>query len=233
MLCVKEYDLENLCRQLKDLVNEDTLLLPLMNGVDIYERIRKIIDKGRVLPSCVYVASHIKAPGVIEHKGQPGRMFIGKDPEYSAPFPAWLIHLFEGSGIIAHFMDDAAQTIWMKFLFIAPFGLITARYNVSIGDVLQHTEFRQQATAIVKEILMIAQSKGIRLPENATEETFAKAATFPSESKTSLQLDIHQRKPHNELELFAGAILNYARELNVEVPATEKIYAELHQLIKR
>jgi len=43
ILCVKEYDLENLCYQLKELVTEQTLLLPLMNGVDIYERTRKIL----------------------------------------------------------------------------------------------------------------------------------------------------------------------------------------------
>jgi 2-dehydropantoate 2-reductase len=81
VICVKEYDLENICQQLKSRVKEDTVILPLMNGVDIYERIRKIISNGIVLPSCVYVASHIKEKGIVEHKGNPGKIVMGKDPE--------------------------------------------------------------------------------------------------------------------------------------------------------
>jgi 2-dehydropantoate 2-reductase len=34
-----------------------------------------------VLPSCVYVASHIKEKGIVEHKGNPGKIVMGKDPE--------------------------------------------------------------------------------------------------------------------------------------------------------
>ncbi|HZH95119.1 MAG TPA: 2-dehydropantoate 2-reductase [Flavisolibacter sp.] len=230
ILCVKEYDLENLCNQLKELVTEETLLLPLMNGVDIYERIRKIIDNGTVLPSCVYVASHIKTPGVIEHKGQPGKIFIGRDPRVKNPIPLPLIHLLQTTGLDATFMEDASQTIWMKFLFIAPFGLVTARYNVSIGTVLQDTELKQQATAIMSEILMIAQKKNIPLPQNAIEETLLKAASFPFEATTSLQLDVRERKQNNELQLFAGAILNYSKELNLEAGATNSLYKQLLQL---
>ena len=40
LICVKEYDLEAVCKQLINVINEDTVLLPLMNGADIYERIR-------------------------------------------------------------------------------------------------------------------------------------------------------------------------------------------------
>src|SRR5690606_14907589 len=36
IICVKEYDLESVCQQLKEKVNEDTVILPLMNGVNIY-----------------------------------------------------------------------------------------------------------------------------------------------------------------------------------------------------
>ncbi len=32
LICVKEYDLENVCLQLKPLVQDNTVILPLMNG---------------------------------------------------------------------------------------------------------------------------------------------------------------------------------------------------------
>ena len=66
-ICVKEYDLENVCSQLSKIIVKNTILLPMMNGADIYDRIRKIIPNNTILPSCVYVASHIKEKGIVEH----------------------------------------------------------------------------------------------------------------------------------------------------------------------
>lgn len=80
LICVKEYDLENVCKQLRQIITPKTILLPMMNGVDIYDRIRKIIPENTILPACVYVASHIKEKGIVEHKGKAGKLIFGKDP---------------------------------------------------------------------------------------------------------------------------------------------------------
>jgi 2-dehydropantoate 2-reductase len=65
------------------------------------------------------------------------------------------------------------------------------------------------------------------MPEDIIELTFHKASTFPYDTPTSLQLDVQSRKANNELELFAGAIINYGRQLNIPVTETENIYAEI------
>jgi len=51
LVCVKSFDLKNTMLQLKEKVSEKTILLPLLNGVDIYERMREIINTGIILPS--------------------------------------------------------------------------------------------------------------------------------------------------------------------------------------
>jgi 2-dehydropantoate 2-reductase len=125
IICVKEYDLEKICTDLKDKVKDDSVILPLMNGVDIYERIRAIIPNGIVLPSCVYVAAHIKEKGVVEHKGNAGRIIIGNDPDKQAYKLRWLIQLLQQAGIDVTDKENAYSDIWTKFIFIASFGLVT------------------------------------------------------------------------------------------------------------
>jgi 2-dehydropantoate 2-reductase len=34
------------------------------------------------------------------------------------------------------------------------------------------------------------------------------------------------------LELFAGAIINYGKDLNIKTPFTEKIYSELMEIVE-
>lgn len=229
VICVKEYDLENICNQLKNKIKNDTVILPLMNGVDIYERIRKIISNGIVLPSCVYVASHIKEKGVVEHKGNPGKIIVGKDPENKQFDPQSIVDLFKGALIDIEYKEDSFPAIWSKYFFIASFGLVSARYNKSIGQVNEEPELHERALKIMHEIQAIAVKKGIDLPENIIELTFRKAASFPFQTPTSLQLDVQSRKEHTELELFAGAIIAYGDALSIAVHETSAIYNEISE----
>lgn len=232
LVCVKEYDLENVCTQLKQIITSKTILLPLMNGVDIYDRIRKIIPDNTILPACVYVASHIKEKGIVEHKGKPGKLIFGKDPAHVSENADWIIQLMENSGIDFDFKENSFVDIWTKFIFVASFGLVTAKYNSSIGTVCEDLIQKKEATQIMEEVKAIADKKGIFLPHDIIDKTFEKASTFPPETPTSLQLDINVKKQNNELELFAGAIINYGKELGIETYFTQKIYSEIKEKIQ-
>ena len=230
LICVKEYDLEEVCLLINNKIKKDTIVLPLMNGADIYERIRKIIHNGIVFPACVYVASHIKAKACIEHKGKSGKILIGKDPLHKDYNPNSIIQLLKHAGIDIEFKEDVLTEIWAKFIFIASFGLVTARYNKSIGQVNEEDNLKKEAHSIMEEIKSIAILKGINISDTIIHATFKKAATFPYHTPTSLQLDVQANKAQNELELFAGSIIKYGRELGTEVPTTTQIYKEIKQL---
>ncbi|MBC8984470.1 2-dehydropantoate 2-reductase [Pedobacter sp. N36a] len=227
LICVKEYDLEKICLQLKDKIKADTVILPLMNGVDIYERIRKVISTGIVLPACVYVASHIKERGTVEHKGNAGKILVGNDPRHPDYNAEKLIDLMKSAGIDVQYKQDAFPDIWTKFFFIASFGLVSARYNQSIGQINEFPKLRERATWIMEEIKAIANKKNIAIPADIIEKTFQKAATFPYSTPTSLQLDIQSGKEHTELELFAGAIIDYGKILELPVLESNRIYEEI------
>lgn len=232
LICVKEYDLENVCKQLKQVITDKTILLPMMNGADIYDRIRKIIPDNTILPACVYVASHIREKGIVEHKGKAGKLIFGKDPANPFTDIDWIIGLMKNSQIDFDFKDNSFTDIWTKFIFVSSFGLVTAKYNSSIGTVCADETQKLEATEIMKEVKLIADKKGINLPDDIIEKTFEKAMTFPPETPTSLQLDINVKKENSELELFAGAIINYGKDLNIKTPFTEKIYSELMEIVE-
>lgn len=229
LLCVKEYDLEKICHQLQGKITPQSVILPLMNGVDIYERVHSVIDAGAVLPACVYVASHIKEKGVVEHKGNPGRIIFGDDPICTHNSPERIMSLFKSAGISCEYRPDPFPAIWSKFLFIASFGLVTARYNQPIGKVREDEQLGRRALAIMREILAIAKARGVVLPDDVIQQTMEKASIFPYHTPTSLQLDIHSGKKDNELELFAGAVLQLGRDFGIPTTETAKIYAEIHK----
>ena len=55
--CTKSYDLEENIQQLKPVIGPETVIIPLLNGLDIEERIHNILPEQEVWKGCVYIGS--------------------------------------------------------------------------------------------------------------------------------------------------------------------------------
>ena len=227
LICVKGYDLMAVATSIRDQIKEDTIIIAPLNGADIQERLRSKIKTGMILPACVYLSSYVEEPGVVVHVGNPGKMIFGKDPDHPDHIPHELFGLFEKSSITYEWKEDANPAIWEKYLFIASFGLISARYNRTLGEILEEPSLKKEVIGIMNEIYSIALKKTIRLPDGVVDLSLKKATMFPRDTQTSLQRDIHQKKGKSELELFGGTIIDLGKKLGIPTPTTNKIYREL------
>ena len=227
LICVKGYDLMAVATSLRDQIKQNTVILAPLNGADIQERLRSKIKTGIILPACVYISSRIEEPGGVVHIGKAAKMIFGRDPDRPDYTPDELFRLFEESSIDYEWKEDASPAIWEKYMFIASFGLISARYNRSLGEILEEPVLREEVVQIVKEIWAIALNKNIALPDGIVDLSLKKATMFPRDTQTSLQKDIHQKKGKSELELFGGTIIDLGKKLGIPTPTTDRIYQEL------
>lgn len=229
ILSVKGYDLADSAKSLRRIVSSSTLILPLLNGVDIYERIRAHLTEGIVLPSCVYVGTHIESPGVINQKGGACRILMGKDPRHPDIIPETLFSLLKNSQIDYSWEEDVQTAIWNKYMFIASFGLVGAVYGKTLGQITDDPESSRRVIGIMHEIKQIGQRRDLPLDENSVECAFRKAQQFPYESKTSFQRDVESKGKVNEGDLFGGTIIRYGKEFNIPTPNTEAVYEVLKE----
>jgi len=231
LVCVKSYDLENAMIQFKGKVHERTMILPLLNGVDVYDRIRSVIDKGVVFPSAVYIGTYIARPGKVTQRGGACKMLFGKDPSNDY-INREVFEIFKRAGIKHEFSDNPYVNIWSKFIFIAPFGLVCAANDKSIGEVMQSEDLSGVVRGIMKEIVEIAEKRGVSLSEAIIEESYDAGAQFPFETKTSFQRDFEKVDKPDERDLFGGAIIRLGKEAGVATPVTESVYETIQRLKK-
>ncbi len=223
LICVKSYDLHDVLIRLEPKISDRTMILPLLNGVDIYERIRSVIHNGVVFPSCVYVGTHIEKPGRVTQRGGTCTIHFGKDPVNDYVNPV-LFDLFQRSNIKYNWLDDPYTEIWSKFIFIASFGLVTAGYNETIGEVMKSAEQSRYVREIMKEIYQIANKKRIQLPSTIIEDSYNKGNKFPFETKTSFQRDYEIRDKNDERDLFGGAVIQMGKQFGIKTETTEMVY---------
>lgn len=223
LLCTKSYDLAAALKALSPKISSETVLLPLLNGIDIYERIRQLVLTGSVLPACVYVGTHIEAYGKVAQQGGACKILLGRDPAAPDVTPAELFSVLDQAGITYEWYDDVYPEIWMKYLFIAAFGLVTAACNATIGQVMATRRLSDYVRSIMNEICAIAAQRGIRLPENAVSQSFRKGYAFPHETKTSFQRDVEKADKPDERDLFGGTILRLGSLSGIPTPATLEV----------
>ena len=222
LICVKSYDLDDLIFKIKNKLNEETIIIPLMNGIDIYERIRNNLNKSIVLPSCVYLGSHIEKPGLVIQSGNPGFFCCGPDPKHSEFNPRIIIDFFNEMNIELKWKDDPYPSIWEKYLLVASFALVCTHTGKPMGGVINNTSSILLLRDVMSEILLISEKKGIKLPKNIIEKTIEFCKNYP-DVKPSYMRDV-EKGSKNEGDLFGGAIINMGKELGIHTPVISSIY---------
>lgn len=226
-LCIKQYDLNDCLVQLKEKIRSDTKIIPLLNGVDIYERIRKVIPNGYVFPACVYVGTHIEAPGIVTQNGGSCEIIFGKDKKYGGKKPNEICRLLDKAGIHYRWSENHLEEIWKKYIFIAAYGLVTANEKKTLGEVYENLESRNRVKRIMAEIIKLGQAEKIVFPEDILQTSLEKAKEFPYETKTSFQRDYETVGKRDERDLFGNTLLKLSIKHNIAIPEIRNTYAML------
>jgi 2-dehydropantoate 2-reductase len=227
LLCVKSFDLSQALTALRPQIRPESVIVPLLNGIDICSRIRQVLHGGIVLPACLYLGTHIESPGVIQQSGGNGIIIFGPDSQYPYFTAENVKRFFHDTGIRFDWQTDPRPAIWEKYMFIAAFGLVTALTGLSLGAVTESVEFRLLVAGIMTEIYSIAQAKSIALPADIVATSVAKAHNFPYEARTSYQRDFESARRFNEGDLYGGAILREGRATGVPTPLTASVYKQI------
>jgi 2-dehydropantoate 2-reductase len=225
LFCVKEYGLEAAAAGLGPLLHDNTIILPVLNGVDIAERLRSIIPRGVVLSGCVYISAFIEAPGVVCQVGGTCQLVFGPDDGKSDAYLP-LQALLKQAGIKAELSQDIAVPLWTKYLFVSPMAGVTSLMGQCFGDVMADAKGWVMARGLMVEVERLARAKGINLPPDSVERGIATVERFPPATKSSMQLDF-ERGRRTELELFIGFAIRAGRSLGVPMPLHEELYAAL------
>jgi 2-dehydropantoate 2-reductase len=101
---------------------------------------------------------------------------------------------------------------------------LTSHYGLSMDRVVQ--EHRDELVEIMKEIVELAQKKGIALDQAILDSTLHRMEKTPNGAKTSMQLDLEQKKPA-EIEALVGYIVHEGSRLGVPTPTVESLYQTL------
>jgi 2-dehydropantoate 2-reductase len=225
IISVKGYDLKSAAQMIKGNLDNNTVIIPILNGVNNVEILKTILTKGIILNGCVYISTQIVSPGVVEHVGGAGKMFFGPEEGSIEPYRK-IETLLKEADINAVLSDNINVDVWSKYIFIGPLASVTSMTGLPLGAVMENKEYKAMMEGMMVEIKMIADAEGIELPENIVQKSMDLTSNFPYETKSSLQLDFERGK-QAEVETFTGFVVKSGKKLGIKTPLHDAAYSAL------
>ncbi len=227
-LCVKNYSLEQAVEEMKGAVTEDTVIIPVMNGVDAGERTRRLLSKGIVVDSLIYIVSFAGEDYSIYQQGDFADVRIGimDANEREKRAVSEVAEILSKAGVDYEAADDIEREIWRKYILNCAFNVATAAYDNTIGELRDDANKAEEYKRLVWEAYAVARAKGVHVTEEHAQIIADKFYKYEDDATSSLQRDIRAGKP-SEVDVFSGYLVRAAREFGVEVPVSEKMYGML------
>lgn len=224
-LCTKSYDLEANVKHLLPVIGPDTVVIPLLNGADITERVQQVIPDNKVWKGCVYIGARLVSPGHVEKFTLKDRLFFGSNDGDRERQQA-LRNLLHSAHILVTNPDNIDQEIWKKFFMISTAATITSYFNEPINDVIEnHNDF---FITLGYELKSVAEAKGIELPDDIVFSSIQSQKMMPNGSTTSMHSDF-RRGSQTEVETLTGYVVREAKTLSIKVPTYQFMYKGLTQ----
>jgi 2-dehydropantoate 2-reductase len=230
LFCVKTYDTDAAAASVRPLIQPETMLLSLQNGVDNEERIARLSGHPSGMGAVAYVVSAIKAPGLVAQTAGPGKIVLGELGGGESARTERLRDALQRAGIAAEVHADIRAVLWQKFLFICAFSGVTALTRLPIGSVLADPATRALFRGTSEEVEAIARAIGIGLPADCVEQALATASAVEPWGRGSLYGDLAGGR-RLELEGLNGEVVRRGGEHGIETPLNFAIYAALRPYV--
>ena len=210
---------------LERIEGEPGLVLPLLNGLDHLDVLRRRFDPDTVLAGTIRVESDRPEPGVIVHTS---RFLLIDMATHSAaalaPMQA-LAQTLEQAGIYVRVTlpvsaRSEAQVMWSKLVRLNALACTTSAYDKLLGEIRSTPELRADLVGAIEEACAVGRAEGADDvdPEIALGELELAHDTLGS----SMQRDIAAgRDP--ELDAIPGSILRAAARHDIACPTIERL----------
>jgi 2-dehydropantoate 2-reductase len=226
---VKAWQVPEAGRMMKPLVDGNTTVIPLQNGVEAVPQLVAELGAERVIGGLCRIVSFVVEPGHIRHAGFTPSLIIGELDNRRTDRIVSIYELFRRAGLEVTIAADIEVALWMKFLFIASFSGVGAVANAPAGVIRSDPKWRGQMLSAMQEIYELAHARGIKLPPDSVANVLAAVDGLPEDATSSMQRDIIAGKP-SELESQTGAVRRMAQESSIDVPTHAFIYTTLRPL---
>lgn len=222
-ICVKNYHLESAYNSLKELIDSETILLPLQNGVYSYHYMSEMFPQNTVLEGFAQGPNTRRVENGFEYQ-KSGAYHFGTSKTDCVEKAHEIFETLSGVGIPCYWEKDIKHAIWKKLMLNVAGNAMTALTEIDYAMFKHSKEAQKICRIIMREFKFVAAIEDILITEADIEDVMNYFLSYDKSKRTSM-LEDALNKRMTENEYIAGYIKRLAEKNAVSVPFTDMLYS--------
>lgn len=229
LIAVKQHQLDESIRAIRNFVGEKTIILSLLNGISSEELVGKEFGMEKMLYSFV-VGTDAVREGTKTTFSKLGKIVFGEknNPEYSEKV-LLVKELFDWAGIPYEIPVNMLKELWWKFMLNVGINQVSALLKAPYGVFQKIGEARELMEMASGEVIRISEKVGIHLRAEDLQNSIKVINTLAPNGKTSMLQDVEAGRK-TEVEIFAGTVVKLGREYGVATPINAFLLKAIHTM---
>ena len=190
---------------------EDAVVVPLLNGLDHVELLRRWFGPTRVVPASITIESERVEPGLVRQLSTFASIKLSPAPQAED-----LRDELASARIASSVGESEASVLWGKLALLAPIALTTTSRGSQLGGVVADPAWRRRLEECAREVVAVAREDGVVLD---SEAIIAQIERTPPGTRSSMQKDREAGRP-TEIDAIGGAVLRAAARHGLDAPVT-------------
>jgi len=225
ILAVKSYSLPEVAPSLHALAAAGATIVPLLNGVDIADRLLALgVPRAALVGGLAYITTARTAPGVITRTGNLRRIVIGELDGRVSDRVRLFASACHDAGIDADVTEAIVLELWRKFAFLVTMAAVCGLARRPIGAIRSAPLGRAVIERALREIVAVARAAGVPFADDDVRRTLGGLEALPDAAQPSFLADLERGGP-TEIDVLSGTVARLARTLGIDVPVHETTVA--------
>jgi len=227
LLACKSYDLDGAIETLKPLTGQNTVILPILNGLSTYDSLDATFGRDRILGGVSYIATTLEKNGHIQHQGSNDSLSVGARASSSENIARAFHAAIARTPGQRQFSDNIDQALWNKWAMIAAGAAVTCLMRGNIGQILATAEGESLVRQAIAETTSVAAASGYPLSQAALDQMHKLLLSPASTWEASMARDIAAGMARLEADAIIGDMLTRAQRLGIDLPLMRAAYCHL------
>lgn len=228
IVAVKYNSLEAALDTMKNVIDEHTVIMSVMNGITSEE----IIGKRYGMENIIYtVAQGMDAMrfGDALNYTKMGELRIGVRAGADNTNLMKVVELFDAVKMPYTIDEDIIYRMWGKFMLNVGINQTCMMYETTYSGALSEGEANDTLIGAMNEVIEISHAEGVNLTENDLNYYIDILKTLSPDGVPSMRQD-GMAKRKTEVDMFAGTVIEIAKKHGIAVPINERIYETVKRM---
>ena len=212
----------------RHLLGKETRVLTLQNGLGNVEAVEAFVPRSRIVVGMTTWPSDLLGPGEVRSLGEGATKILSADGQVTPPLER-ISATLDQAGLRCAISTEVFAAIWEKLAFNAALNTLTAVTGLPVGEVGATPDGRELAYAIAREVVAVANRKGVQASETTVLATVDEAFRDHGDHLPSMLQDLRAGRK-TEIEAISGAVVREASLLGIPVPVTQSLYRLVRML---